>query len=693
MKTLIIDNYDSFTYNLYQLIAEVSGKLPIVVKNDKITWEDLYNLEFDNIVISPGPGTPSNPNDFGICSKVIKDFNKPILGVCLGHQGICHEYGGKIVHAPEPRHGRLSKIYHIGSDIFKNIPDGFRVIRYHSLMVKDLPETIQQTAWTDDGIIMGVSHTSKPIYGVQFHPESISTQYGKNIIQNFNELSEKYLKENGLTLTEKYEPSVYISKYHKRKPESGFKIKYKILDKFYDPEKVFSKLYSDKEYSFWLDSNKIIDGLSRFSYMGNAGEYGSYSLKYSSEKTKVTVYKNGKEEIYNTNIFDFLDNEISKHKIDPTDLPFDFSCGFVGYFGYELKTELFGIPSPSSVTPDASFLFLDRFIAIDHLEQKYYLVCLTSKDDRFDNSEEWFKSIQKEIANADALEFKLETQHHYKRNTYLSRNKDTYISDIKKCMQYITDGESYEICLTNKMNCDCHIKPFDYYRQLRRQNPAPYSAFLKFGKDLAVASSSMERFLKINNERIVETKPIKGTLPRGKDKPEDDKNISLLENDEKFYSENLMIVDLLRNDIGKVCKIGSVCVPKFMKVETYETVHQLVSTVRGNLRDDISAIDCVKATFPGGSMTGAPKKRTMEIINRLETEARGIYSGSIGFLSLDGCADLNIVIRTAVIQPHKVSIGTGGAIIIMSDAQEEYDEILLKSKALVKVLETAKGLE
>ncbi len=692
MKTLIIDNYDSFTYNLYQLIAQVSGKLPLVVKNDKITWDELCKLEFDNIVISPGPGTPANPADFGICSKVIKELEKPILGVCLGHQGICYEYGGRIVHAPEPRHGRKSPVYHNGTGIFKNIPDGFNVIRYHSLIVENLPVEIQKTAWTQDGIIMGISHVSKPIYGVQFHPESIETEYGAIIIQNFNELSKKYLKNSGVALTKNYLPSNYESSSNEEQQKTGFQIKYKLLNKFYDPEKVFSKLYRDKAYSVWLDSNKIIDGLSRFSYMGRAGEYNSYSLKYYSCEKKVIVNKNGKEKEYNESIFDFLDKEIKKYKTPLNDLPFDFNCGFVGYFGYELKTELFDIPSYKSDVSDASFLFLDRFIAIDHIEKKYYLVCLT-KENQLDSVDEWFSYIKKEIENIDTLQIDSKTIYRNQRHTYLSRDEKTYISDINKCMKYITNGDSYEVCLTNKVNCNCRIDSFEYYSKLRKQNPAPYSAFLKFGKDLSIACSSMERFLKINDRRIVETKPIKGTLPRGKDKQEDDKNIYLLENEEKFYSENLMIVDLLRNDLGIVCEIGSVCVPKLMKVETYETVHQLVSTVQGKLKKQMTICDCVKATFPGGSMTGAPKKRTMEIINTLETEARGVYSGSIGFLSLNGSADLNIVIRTAVIQPNKVSIGTGGAIIIMSDAQEEYNEILLKSQALLKVLESTKELD
>lgn len=185
MKILIIDNYDSFTYNLYQYVGDVGKIVPQVEYNDKITWKQFVHLRPDAVIISPGPGNPTNKKDFGISAEVIAKVTVPILGVCLGHQGIGALYGSKVVHAPEIMHGRTSKIYHTGKGLFRGIPQGFEAVRYHSLVLKNVPQYFTQTAWTEDGIIMGIEHTSRPVWGVQFHPESIGTQCGKQLILNF----------------------------------------------------------------------------------------------------------------------------------------------------------------------------------------------------------------------------------------------------------------------------------------------------------------------------------------------------------------------------------------------------------------------------------------------------------------------------------------------------------------------------
>ena len=222
---------------------------------------------------------------------------------------------------------------------------------------------------------------------------------------------------------------------------------------------------------------------------------------------------------------------------------------------------------------------------------------------------------------------------------------------------------------------------------LREKSPGQYSAFLPLD-EIKIASSSMERFLKVDENKIVTTKPIKGTIKRGNSKEEDQKLINELRNEEKTKSENLMIVDLLRNDLGKFCEIGSVNVPKLMDVETYKTLHQLVTTVSGKIKENVDVIDVLEKTFPGGSMTGAPKKRTLEIIDDLENVPRGVYSGTIGYISNNSTMDFNIVIRTAIIEKDMTTIGVGGAIILLSDAEDEFDEIVLKAKGALLALQS-----
>jgi para-aminobenzoate synthetase len=193
LKTLLIDNYDSFTYNLFQLLGEVNGEEPLVVRNDGASWAELEALDFDNVVLSPGPGRPDRGGDFGVCAEAIRSSARPLLGVCLGHQGLGALCGAAVVTAPEPFHGRLSAVLHDDSPLFAGIPREFQAVRYHSLCVEQpLPDELRGTAWTTDGVLMAVEHRERPLWGVQFHPESVCTEHGRRLIENFLGMSRRW---------------------------------------------------------------------------------------------------------------------------------------------------------------------------------------------------------------------------------------------------------------------------------------------------------------------------------------------------------------------------------------------------------------------------------------------------------------------------------------------------------------------
>ncbi len=689
MKTLLIDNYDSFTWNLFQLLAEANGDEPLVVRNDEAPWEELSKLEFDNVVVSPGPGRPDREADFGVCGTAIEQADVPLLGVCLGHQGLGWKSGAQVVHAPEPMHGRVSAVLHEESPLFAGIPREFLVVRYHSLCVQQpLPDELEPIAWTSDGILMAVAHRKRPRWGVQFHPESISTEYGRKLLANFRDLTAEHQAANG---ERRVGSGTIAAPTAPRRPveRTRLTLSVKRLDTLVDAERAFVNLYGDAEHAFWLDSSKV-DERSRFSFMGAAGGPLSAVVTYDVADGVVRVRRNGVEETSEGSIFDYLSREGRRLRYASDDLPFDFNCGFVGYLGYELKADCEGSAAHASSMPDAAFVFADRLIAFDHVERTTYVLAVAEAG-AVEEAERWIRDTSLRLVSLPPIDAPDWERLAGERGDppvgfRLSRPHEQYLADIASCKQQMTDGESYEICLTNKVTAEVRPDPLPLYRTLRRVNPAPFAAFLRFGDD-AIVSSSPERFLSIGRDRWAEAKPIKGTCQRGATPAEDVRLAEELRADEKTRAENLMIADLLRNDLGVVCEVGTVHVPFLMHVETYETVHQLVSTVRGLLREDVEPPDCIRACFPGGSMTGAPKKRTMEIIDELEGEARGVYSGAIGYFGLSGGVDLNIVIRTIVIAGDHATLGVGGAIVMQSDAEDEYQEIVLKGRAPMRAID------
>ncbi|MFX0579266.1 aminodeoxychorismate synthase component I [Nocardia nepalensis] len=688
MRTLLIDNYDSFTYNLYQLISEVNGEEPTVVRNDEVGDIARLRLErFDNVVISPGPGRPDVTRDIGISAAVIGAADLPLLGVCLGHQAIVVAEGGIVTTAPAARHGYLDHIEHDGSDLFAGLPEGFTAVRYHSLCAqRPLPDSLEITAVAADGVIMGVRHRSRPQWGVQFHPESIASEYGATLLGNFAKLTAgQRIRSSIIAPFENADP-LTGGRHEYRESRRAWQLRHSVIERAIDTEAAFLRLYGNSRTAFWLDSEHVEPGLDRFSFLGDASGPLAEVVRYRVGEDMVTVESSdGNRRTVPGGILDYLAGQLHLRHTELPDLPFDFACGYVGYLGYEVKADCGASAAHHAATPDAQWIFADRIVVVDHVGGRTHLLALTDPTpEALRAGADWLRDTREILeslptwANPPTLEVFSDTA---AVAPLFTRGRERYLADIAVCKERLHAGESYEICITDSASmAAAESDGLDFYRTLRRCNPAPYAAYLRFD-DLEIACSSPERFLKVDRARTVESKPIKGTAPRGSTPAEDQRLRRELADSPKTRAENLMIVDLLRNDLGRVCQIGSVHVPKLMATETYTTMHQLVSTVRGTLRPNVDVIDCLRACFPGGSMTGAPKLRTMEIIDELETEARGIYSGTIGFLGLAGTADLNIVIRTAVRHDGRWRIGAGGAIVLDSDPEDEYHETLLKAAA------------
>jgi para-aminobenzoate synthetase len=715
MSTLLVDNYDSYTYNVFHLLAAISGEEPIVVHNDMVSWRALSRWDFDAIVLSPGPGRPERWHDFGVCSDILRSSVIPVLGICLGHQGLGHVLDGMVATAPMVMHGRLSQVQHLDSGLFAGIPQDFSVVRYHSLAVTGpLGPEGRVTAWTGDGVVMGIEHRSRPLWGVQFHPESVASEHGRTIVENFYALARRHRTPRPRGAGGAGKPPAPSPRTRtRRRRESGFGLRVRALAGEPATESLFERLFGDAEHAFWLDSADAPTRLAQCSYLGTSASADRCVLQYDAVEGMVSVHRAGASTVERGSIFDVLNRELYERAIEPPAEPArGLLGGFVGYLGYECKADCGSSNVHRSDLPDATLMLANRVVAVDHVRHRTELFALCREGDGAD-AERWLDEAEAVVREVLAAAPKTETtlqaaeapeagegravQDGQVRQAAAAagsatggpdlpvafrcgRGREQYLADIARCQAALAAGESYEVCLTDQISTSASPEPFECYRLLRRINPAPFAAYLKLG-ELAVLSSSPERFLSVGRDRRVQARPIKGTTSRSEDPVLDDALRAGLLEDEKTYAEHLMIVDLLRNDLGRVCEIDSVRVPELMVVEPYTTVHQLISTVTGVLEHGRTPVECVRACFPGGSMTGAPKLRTMEIIDDIEREARGVYSGALGYFSLDGGVDLSIVIRTIVMRPGVTTIGAGGAIVMQSDPQEEFDEILLKARA------------
>ncbi len=447
-------------------------------------------------------------------------------------------------------------------------------------------------------------------------------------------------------------------------------------------EEAYPLLTGGAEYSFWLDSAREESPMSVASYVGAVPAQLS-PLRVDSARAAA---ESGGEDPF-AQLEAALASAPRPDAAAATGLPAGLRGGYVGYFGYEARAAMgleHGHPVPGYLpeheapTPDSLWLPAVRYLVHEHVRPGVAARSWLVGDEPWCEAAERLLSAAGECAPENTPELT-------EPLLFPAPTAEAYMDAVRASQHEIYEGNSYEVCLTAQTVARIQNPSpelfFELYRRQRAHNSAPYAAYLRCG-DFSVLSSSPERFLSVDEQRNAQTKPIKGTIARGATPEEDAAAAQWLRTDEKTRAENLMIVDLLRNDLSTVSDPASVRVPVLMGVESYSTVHQLVSTVSSRLREGISAVAAARACFPGGSMTGAPKPSTMQIIEGLENRARGVYSGALGFVSADGSANLSIVIRTLVAHDDgTVTLAAGGAVVADSDPAAEYEEMLTKLRA------------
>jgi para-aminobenzoate synthetase len=406
-----------------------------------------------------------------------------------------------------------------------------------------------------------------------------------------------------------------------------------------DPVERFVGIAAAHERCFWLDGGGARPWSGHRSLLGWL-EDDDVSLTYDAARGEVTRHDGGGSRVVGSDVFAVLEDAMAGD--DP-------AVHWVGYLGYASRPDLPALVDPDAPMPDAVWMRTRHVEVFEHTER-----------------------AEAALSGAGPEEVPV---------------PEEYAAAFADVQEQLRAGNTYEVNLTHRLTVASDLDPVTAYLRLRALNPAPYAGFLQH-RGRWLLSSSPERYATVDRQRVLETKPIKGTTPRGATPEEDERLRRHLATDPKFRAENLMIVDLLRNDVGMVGEPGTVEVPVLMEVESYPSVHQLVSTVRGRLRDGVSTVGALRALFPAGSMTGAPKLRTMEVIRDVEATPRGVYAGAFGWIAGDGRADLGVVIRSLTTAGDGTwQLGTGGGITVRSDVAEEYAESRWKADRLLRVLD------
>lgn len=463
------------------------------------------------------------------------------------------------------------------------------------------------------------------------------------------------------------------------------------------PADVFEAVTGAHPRSFLLESARTHPKIGRYSYLG-----GEPYMVFSSKGKDVRLEKDGRTSPIGSRPLSALRELMSRCRVGRVDVLPPFVGGSVGYLSYDFVHNFETIPGRAVDDlgiPDSCFMFVDTVCAFDHIEDQLWLTAVPGAPDMWDNPcdrdaawwsraydasasklEEMYKSV---MSATPAKKIERQAAGGIKAEPLIPRER--YEDMVRRAKEYIAAGDIFQANLSQRLSADVSgIEPWDIYRVLREVNPSPFAAYLDL-PGVNIVSSSPERLVRLSGD-VVDTRPIAGTRPRGSDTTGDEAMRSELLLNEKERAEHIMLIDLERNDLGRVCDYGSVHVDELMVTEDYSHVIHIVSNVTGKIASGRDCFDVIKATFPGGTITGVPKVRCMEIIDELEPVARGPYTGSVGYISATGDMDLNIIIRTFVIKDGVAHVQVGAGIVADSDPEREYYETLHKAEALIKTL-------
>ncbi|KAF2721759.1 ADC synthase [Polychaeton citri CBS 116435] len=708
IKILIIDFLDSYTWNIPAFLRDSSEKRieceVVDFRQCKPTSIDEHIRGYDGIILSPGPGTVENPDDLGPYAPALLEHTSdiPILGVCLGFQAICNAFGGSVQRLSEPHHGIVADLVDGHGRLL-----GRKATRYHSLeahlddaATKQLEVLAYAHNMDGSRSVMEIRHRARPIWGVQYHPESVCSLRCAEVVRPFLDAAYQCSSQRRQTkagmLSPPYTPPMVAS----GGPDQDVRLATqnvtweKLALEIDLLEVVRQKIEVEDEFVFLESGAK-----GRWSILVAAAT--SWQLAYNVDRqtcTRTGELNDGSKPQYKQipldSVWDLLNSSLNhtQYSGGPDGVP--FWGGFVGYFSYELGLSQLGLnPYPvqsqvdekySHANPDIHLLFANESILYDKETRSVYLMSLR-------NDQSWLQATRGmliEVAQAQ----KKPVRTIIKAPRIDSASEQWYLDKVRQSQEHIKAGNSYELCMTAPSRCklDCcdasSMPAADLFHTLRSQNPTEFMSLLRLG-NIDFVSASPEEFMSFDaRTKIATISPIKGTVPKV---ASDGQRITLQEAETelesmKIRAENRMIVDLTRNDLSKVS--SNVTCRKLFQVDELETLYQLVSTVAADVDPGHNAIDVLRSSFPPGSMTGAPKRRSCEILQQLEEGPRGLYSGLVGFIDVRGNCRTSVSIRNAVKYPNEDCwrIGAGGAITSMSDPHEEWLERTLKAQSVLK---------